>query len=336
MRIERNVGLTSAAMLLLSLGESLWSKFLPKYLQALGAPAGAIGAYGTAKDFLDGIYQYPGGWLSDRFGRKRALLLFVVAAMAGYAIYAAAVSWQMVIAGLVLVMAWSSMASPALFAVVGDSLPKGKRAIGFTIQALLRRFPLVIAPILGGMAINRLGVDAGTRSLLVVNIALGLFALIALRSMRVREVRYEPGSTVVHVWTSFPRGLRLLLISDVFARICEGLVDVFLVLYATQVVGISAAQFGILVAVQSVTSMLVYLPAAYFADRAGRKPVVIATFLAFAAFPLAVVSAHSMTQLMGAFVVGGLREIGEPARKSMIVDFAHESVRARSVGLYYL
>lgn len=35
-------------------------------------------------------------------------------------------------------------------------------------------------------------------------------------------------------------------------------------------------------------------------------------------------------------MIGGLREIGEPARKAMIVDFAAENVRARSVGLYYL
>jgi hypothetical protein len=35
-------------------------------------------------------------------------------------------------------------------------------------------------------------------------------------------------------------------------------------------------------------------------------------------------------------VVGGLREIGEPARKAMIVDFAQDDIRARSVGLYYL
>jgi MFS family permease len=150
--------------------------------------------------------------------------------------------------------------------------------------------------------------------------------------MHVKDTQYEPGSTVIHVWSSFPRGLRLLLVADVFARICEGLVDVFLVLY----VAVTPAQFGMLVAVQSATSMLVYLPASWLADRTGRKPVVIATFLAFAAFPLAVVSAHSMAQLVGAFVIGGLREIGEPARKSMIIDFAHENVRARSVGLYYL
>jgi hypothetical protein len=37
-----------------------------------------------------------------------------------------------------------------------------------------------------------------------------------------------------------------------------------------------------------------------------------------------------------AFVVGGLREIGEPARKALIVDLAQPHLRARSVGLYYL
>ena len=40
--------------------------------------------------------------------------------------------------------------------------------------------------------------------------------------------------------------------------------------------------------------------------------------------------------LVVAFVIGGLREIGEPSRKAMIVDFAQDGVRARSVGLYYL
>jgi len=40
--------------------------------------------------------------------------------------------------------------------------------------------------------------------------------------------------------------------------------------------------------------------------------------------------------LILAFVIGGLREIGEPSRKAMIVDSARDDLRARSVGLYYL
>jgi MFS family permease len=114
------------------------------------------------------------------------------------------------------------------------------------------------------------------------------------------------------------------------------MVDVFLVIYATSVLNLTAPQFGVLIAIQTVTSILVYLPAARFADRTGRKPFVIATFFMFALFPLAVTFASSFAAACGAFVIGGLREMGEPARKALIVDLARPDLRARTVGLYYL
>jgi MFS family permease len=130
--------------------------------------------------------------------------------------------------------------------------------------------------------------------------------------------------------------LKRLLVSDIFIRTCEGMVDVLIVLFAMNVVGLSAAEFGLLVAVQMTTSIVVYIPAARHADRLGRKPLVAATFLAFAAFPLAVLAARSFALLVLAFIVGGLREIGEPARKALIVDLAVPHARGRTVGLYYL
>lgn len=86
--LERNIVAVSIAMFLMGLGEELWKRFLPKYMQALGAPVIAIGSYGTAMDFLDGVYQYPGGWVADKFGRRAALLTFVAAAMGQGAIVA--------------------------------------------------------------------------------------------------------------------------------------------------------------------------------------------------------------------------------------------------------
>src|SRR5688500_14595737 len=75
--LERSVVAVSLAMLLMALGEELWKRFMPKYLEALGAPVLAVGLYGTARDFLDGVYQYPGGWIADRLGRRNALTIFV-------------------------------------------------------------------------------------------------------------------------------------------------------------------------------------------------------------------------------------------------------------------
>lgn len=333
--LERNVSLASAAVFLLGLGEELWKKFLPKYLEALGATTPIIGLFGTAENFLDAIYQYPGGWLADRIGRRRAFLTFVVLAATGYLIYLSSSSWPLVFLGLAFAMAWQSMASPAIFAIIGDSLPPDRRAMGFTVQSILKRVPIVFAPLIGGLLIGRLGLVEGVHTGLVITLALAIVTVLLLSQINV-PVRAMDSLKISGVWRSFDKALKRLLISDIIVRMCEGMTGVLTILYVTNVQGFSAGSFGTLVAIQMITSILVYIPAGKIADRVGRKPFVILTFICFALFPLAIVLASSFLVLGLAFVLGGLREIGEPARKAMIVDLAQEHLRARTVGLYYL
>jgi MFS family permease len=333
--LERNVAAASAAVFLLTLGEEMWKKFLPKYLEALGANAFIVGMFGTAKDFFDAVYQYPGGWLADRLGRRRALLLFIALASLGYLIYLFSPSWPLVFVGLGFAMAWSSMASPAIFAVIGDALPQERRAMGFTWQALLKRAPMAAAPLIGGALIAARGVTAGVKIGLAATLALAAVTMLIVRKINT-PVAVGAGAGIGGVWRSFHGALKRLLVSDIIIRMCEGLAEVLIVLYVTNIIGVSAAQYGALVAIQMTTSMLVYLPAGKIADRVGRKPFVIATFGCFALFPVAVAMAQGFNSLVVAFVIGGLREIGEPARKAMIVDFAETHLRARTVGLYYL
>jgi len=333
--LERNVIAASAAVFLLFLGEELWKKFLPRYLEALGAGAVAIGLFGAAKDFFDAIYQYPGGWLADRLGRRRAFQVFIALASFGYLIYLLSPSWPFVFVGLAFVMAWSSMASPAIFAIIGDALPKDRRAMGFTVQSFLKRIPMAAAPVIGGLLITRVGVVNGVKAGLVVTLALAGLTVFIVMAVNIPVTVGAPAN-ITGVWRSFHAALKRLLVSDIIIRFCEGLAEVFVVLYVINIHRVSAAQYGALVAVQMTTSMLVYLPAGKIADRIGRKPFVIATFICFALFPLAIVFASGFASLVAAFVIGGLREIGEPSRKAMIVDFAEPHLRARTVGLYYL
>src|SRR6266576_6482686 len=333
--LERNVTIASGAILLIGFGEELWTKFLPKYLEALGATAPIVGLFGTGQDFFDAVYQYPGGWLSDRYGRRRAFLIFIALASIGYLVYLFSPSWPVVFVGLALSLAWHSMASPAIFAVIGDSLPRERRALGFTLQSILKRLPIVIAPILGGALIASQGTLKGVHTGLLITLALA--AITVLLVLKLKVAVGPPETTNIRgMWRSFHSALKRLLISDIIIRTCEGMTGVLTLLYVTNVAGFSVARYGILIAIQMFTSILVYIPAGKIADRVGRKPFVIATFLSFALFPIAVVIASNFTLIVLAFVIGGLREIGEPARKAMIVDFAKENVRARSVGLYYL
>ena len=320
----------------MALGEELWKRFLPKYLESSGAPLLVVGAYGSTRDLLDGLAQYPGGWISDRYGRRVGMQVFIGIAIIGYLLLVSARSWPLIFAGTVLALAWTSLASPTIFAVIGDALPPGRRAMGFSVQSILRRIPIAIAPVLGGMMIAGWGVLAGVRLGLVVTIALAAATLTLVSQVRLELPLQSRSQSIRDVWRSLPESLRRLLLSDILVRTSEALVDVFLVIYALDVVGVRAPQYGLLVSVQMTTSILAYLPAARLADRIGRKPLVIATFVAFGLFPLAVISASSFPGLLAAFVVGGLREIDEPARKALIVDLARADLRARSVGLYYL
>ncbi len=333
--MERNVAAASGAVFLVGLGEELWKKFLPKYLESLGASVAVVGLFGTAEDFFDAIYQYPGGWLADAWGRRRAFLTFLAAAIAGYLIYLSSPAWPYLFLGLAFVMAWQAMGSPAMFATIGDALPTEHRAMGFTVQSMLKRIPMVISPLVGGAMIGAMGLQRGIRAGIVATLALAGLAVALLFTLRL-PVAVRDRVRMRGVWNSFHPTLKRLLASDIVIRACEGMADIFTVLYVTNVSGITVPKYGVLVAIQLLTAIVIYVPSAKIARRVGRKPIVIATFLCFALFPVAVILARGFAGLVLAFVIGGLREIGEPSRKAMIVDFAPASLRARTVGLYYL
>ena len=333
--LEHNVTIASAAIFLIGFGEELWKKFLPKYLEALGATTPIIGLFGTAQDFFDACYQYPGGFVADRFGRRRAFLLFITLASFGYLVYLFSTSWPFLFVGLALAMAWQSMASPAIFAVIGDSLPRERRAMGFTLQSILKRVPIVIAPILGGALIASTGLVNGIHIGLLITLALAALTIVLVLNLKTPD-QARHSINMRGVWQSFHGVLKRLLISDIIIRTCEGMTGVLAIIYVTNVHGISVVAYGTLIAIQMITSIVVYIPSGRIADRIGRKPFVILTFLSFAVFPLAIIFASNFAWLIVAYVIGGLREIGEPSRKAMIVDLAHDNIRARSVGLYYL
>ena len=337
-RPDRNLTVLAASVFGMALAEELWLAFLPAYLSALGASGLVVGAFGSARDFLDSAYQYPGGWLADRLGRRRALLILTALAVAGYAVYAFAPTWPLMFVGLAGVMAWKAGAFPTTFAVIGDALPPGRRATAFSVQSILVRVPRVVGAPIGGVLIGSLGVIAGVRTTLVATLALAVGVLILQRYGFREDTPASPRTDaggLRAIAVTLPPELKRLLVADCLVRIGEGVAASFIVLFVLQVRHVSPAEYGALYAVQQAVSIASYLPGGRIADRTGRAPLVALTFVFFALFPLAVRVAATYPALLAAFCLGGLKEIGEPARKSLIVDLAPDDRRARVVGVYY-
>src|SRR3954468_13678097 len=158
--LKRNLVILLLATFAIGAGEELWIRFLPKYLQALGAGVFAIGLFDALRTLLGAIYAYPGGVLVDRWGHRRAFLAFNLFSIAGYAAVLLVPHWGAVIAGMFLFLSWTCFSLPASFSLIGASLGANRHAMGVGTQAVIKRLPIMFAPILGGYLLDRFGVFA--------------------------------------------------------------------------------------------------------------------------------------------------------------------------------
>jgi len=340
--LRRNIVLLLLALVLAGTGERLWLGFAPKYLETLGAGDFVIGVFGALQILLGALYNYPGGWLTDRLGQRRSLLLFSAVSVSGYVMVLVWSHWLALLLGAFLFVAWGALALPATFNAVATNLDASQHTMGIGVQSMVRRVPMMLGPLLGGWLINRYGWEQGVRLALLGCIGLGLatmafqWLMADPRTAEPPQSSKNPTASFTAVVNSFTPTLRELLVSDILIRFCEQIPYQFVILWAMNHGGLDAQQFSWLVTIEMVTAMLCYIPVAHLADKYGRRPFVLATFGFFTLFPVTLLWADSFAWLAVAFAVRGLKEFGEPARKALIIAEAQRELRARTYGAYYL
>jgi MFS family permease len=351
-RVSDFLGLTKSTVgllfmvVLVGMGERMAERFLPIYLLTLGGGVISIGLLNGLDNFLSAVYAYPGGYLSERIGTKRALLVFNCMAMVGFLLVILIPAWPAVLIGAVFFLSWSAISLPATMGLIAKVLPIGKRTMGVTMHSLVRRFPMALGPIFGGICIGAWGVQTGIRVAFGVALTLSLLAVLLQQKLIAGDSRpasaearsIEPEKNPLKLFQSMDACLRRLLVSDILIRFCEQIPYAFVVVWCMKTIArpVSAFQFGVLTAIEMATAVLVYIPVAHLADRTTKKPFVVATFVFFTFFPLTLLFCRSFGWLVAAFMLRGLKEFGEPTRKALILDLAPETCKAGMYGLYYL
>jgi MFS family permease len=332
-------------VVLVGMGERMAERFLPIYLLALGGGVISIGLLNGLDNFLSAVYAFPGGYLSERIGTKRALLVFNFMAMAGFLIVILIPAWQAVLIGAVFFLAWSAISLPATMGLIAKVLPTGKRTMGVTMHSLVRRFPMALGPILGGLCIGAWGVANGVRVAFCVALVLAIIAVLLQQKLIEDDSKstsddassIAPEKNPWKLFQSMDTSMRRLLVSDILIRFCEQIPYAFVVVWCMKTIAqpVSAFQFGILTGIEMATAVLVYIPVAHLADKTTKKPFVVMTFIFFTFFPLVLLFCQSFLWLIPAFILRGLKEFGEPTRKALILDLAPENCKAGMYGLYY-
>ena len=367
-----------AAILLIGMGQELWAPFMPKFIQAniqsyvdkhrsvfgLSQAAAiilAIGCFGSWKDLQEAIYYYLGGRIGGSLGTRKALISFSLMPLVGYAMLLCAftplMATIMAFASLPFITAYDSISQPSALRVVGDTLKVHHRTMAFSLQSIQRRVSRIGAYLIAGLLVYSFGAVLGVKIGVALSVVLVLVAVVVQAWMLHTDTKDTAQRTVgfsLRLIRRFDPELRKLLVSDIFARIAEGMPRELFVMYAVTtaaeigappqaglgVFGINARTFGMLLALQAFTSMVLYIPIGWIASKPGatKKPFIGLTFLFFALFPISfwvLGSTFGVTGLAIAYVIGGLREIGEPARKAMITELLPEDAKTAATGLYW-
>jgi MFS family permease len=337
--LRRNLVILLIVIFCIGAGEELWMRFLPKYLKELGATVFVIGLFDGLRTLLGALYAYPGGVWGDRWGYGRAFLVFNLISIAGYVVVLAIPHWGAVICGMFLFLSWTCFSLPATFSLVAETLAANRHAMGIGIQSVIKRLPIMIAPIFGGILIDRFGVIPGVRIGLCVSIVLSSAAIFVQRKLKVEPRELPPAEERWDFWRSlreFSPPLRRILWSDILVRFCERIPYAWVVIFAMDWIGMSGRQVGLLTTVEMLAATLCIIPASHFADKHGRERFVVITFVMFTLFPLSLLVSKSFSALVVAFMIRGFKEFGDTSRKALIIGYCDPQRRGQLVGAYYL
>ena len=340
--LKRNLVIILVAIFVIGTGEELWMRFVPKYLQTLGASVFVIGLYDALRTLISAIYAYPGGFLADRWGHRRAFITFNLVSIAGYALVLLIPHWGAVIAGMFLFLSWTCFSLPATFSLVGASVAANRYSMGIGVQMVIKRVPIMVAPLVGGILIDRFGVIPGVRVALIISILLAGATFIALRELREEVKESEETVPMPERWNflrclrEFDAPMRWLLLSDILVRFCERIPFAWVVIFAMDYAGASGEQVGLLTTIEVLVATLCIIPSSHFADKQQREPFVVTTFVMFTLFPIVLLFSRSFHALMIAFFIRGLKEFGDTSRKALIVSYSEPERRGQMIGAYYL
>jgi len=348
--LNRTVAIVLLSVLVFGLGEELWNPFFPTYLRALdketvhGAAAlhevawstlWIVGIYGLLRNLFEGFCYIGGGHLTARLGDRGSLLLFGILTISGYVLFLTiAADWAAILAAL-LIVGWEPLSVPVTFTTVGSTVSSSRQGMAFAIQSIQKRLPKIVGPAIAGVVIGLTDQIAGMRILVFTSLGLAVGSLLVQWRWLPHRKQPSSGPSLWRIFRDLHPRLRRLLTAEIFTRWCDWFVRDFAVLYVMVNCGWSAEAFGLLVATQNTTALLTYLPIGRMTQAVGLQPFIGLTFIFFALFPLALALSPPNGWLFAAFVIYGLREIGEPARKALITNLMPEEVRARGVGLYW-
>ncbi len=258
---------------------------LPLRAHELGVGRAEIGLLVAASTLTAAVLSVPAGFLADRFGKRRLLIVSVLAGLVSEIGVAASTTVVPMYFWQALVGVCAGAAQAALFAALADIVPAQRlgRSMGWLTLAL--QFGFLAGPAAAGLSQQ------------FMNLEQALFATTALFAIALVMSFLTPAGLGHHLrtWDMLSPVRRLARLPGFWAAslgllgatLLWGTVQAYLPLFAKEQLQLPATQIGYMLAIQAVFNGLARLPGGRLVDAAARKGRIV--FVGVVSYALAVV-----------------------------------------------
>ena len=343
-KLARNVIILGAVSFLTDVSSEMIYPLLPVFLgTVLGASATSIGVIEGMAESVAALLKFASGWWSDRVRRRKPLVVigYAIASLVRPLVGLAQAAGQ-VLAIRVADRIGKGIRTSPRDALIADSVDPRVRGKAFGFHRASDHAGAVLGPLIAFVLLERAGVPM--RTLFLLAAIPGVIAVIVL-VIGVREAPKQPDTAAkeaANVPVLEPARLRKLggrfwaVLGVVLIFTLGNSTDAFLLLRAADL-GVPIAQIPLLWAMLHVVKSASSTPGGALSDRVGRRPLLIAGWLLFAAVYFAFGRATSAWQVWALFAIYGVFfGLTEGTEKALVADMVPASARGTAFGGFNL
>ena len=335
-RLGRNVLALAIVSFLTDVASDMTYPLLPLFLAGvLGASATKVGAIEGAAESTAALLKLVSGWWSDRAARRKPLVV------AGYSLASAirpliglAQSASQVLAVRVTDRIGKGIRGAPRDALIADSVDPAIRGRAFGFHRAADHAGAVVGPLIAFALLRWGGLELRTVFLLTIipgALAVAILVWGVREAPRVLETPAETLDLRVPLDRRFWSFLAVL-----FVFTLGNSTDAFLLLRASQL-GVQEAAVPILWAMLHVVKSLSSTPGGALSDRLGRKPLLVAGWLLYAAVYFCLGRAGAEWHAWALFAVYGIYfGLTEGVEKALVADLVPRDRRGTAFGWYNL
>jgi|DewCreStandDraft_1066081.scaffolds.fasta_scaffold00191_56 MFS family permease len=239
-----NVWVLSFTVGLMSAAYYTWAPLLPLYLRGLGASDFQVGVAYAAATLSLALFQFPGGRLADRHGRKLVIALPTFAFIPLAVALALARHWAVALMLLAAMNAMTSLQIPGFIALTGESAPQDQKGKAFATLNFFWGVGIAGGPGIGAILLGTLGIRGLMLLTAGMSLLVGTMRLWLLQEpTRREEAGQVPLRALLRERSLYPILILLSLVGVVFSLTIMG---PFVPLYARDILGLSEEEINLL------------------------------------------------------------------------------------------